>query len=59
MKEKIESTVTEQPSVFLYDPWSGYWTPEKHRYLAMSKELLQNTGLKKRQPSRAQNKGRS
>ena len=27
--------------------------------VAMSKELLQNTGLKKRQPSRAHNKGRS
>jgi len=59
MKEKIESTVTEQPSDFLYHPWSGYWTPEKHRYLAMSKWLLQNTGLEKRQPSRAHNKGRS
>jgi hypothetical protein len=46
MKGKIKSTVAEQPSFFLYDPWSSYWTPEKHRYLAMSNGLLQNTGLK-------------
>jgi len=32
MKEKIKSTVAEQPSFFLYDPWSKNWTPEKHRY---------------------------
>ena len=50
MKEKIKPTVAQQPSFFLSDPWSNNWTPEKHRYLAMSNGLLQNTGLKKRQP---------
>jgi hypothetical protein len=50
MEEKFKSTVAQQPSFFLYDPWSKNWTPEKHRYLAMSNGLLQNTGLKKRQP---------
>jgi hypothetical protein len=50
MEEKFKSTVAQQPSFFLYDPWSKNWTPENYRYLAMSNGLLQNTGLKKRQP---------
>ena len=39
-----------EATMVLCDPWSNNWTPEKHRYLAMSNRLLQNTGLKKRQP---------